>query len=1014
MKIVSRNGGRSAVAAAAYRAGEKLLDRRVVMEHDFTKKGGVVSAEIYMPSGVSCELALDREDLWNAAEIAEVRKDARVAREFEVALPHELGEEERSDLVARFAQMLADRYGVAVDAAIHAPDARADQRNHHAHVLMSTRKIGPWGFGEKSDIERENKWLVAHGKETTHAQLRSIRRDWEDVVNLSLQRAGHDVRVDHRSHKARGIDLLPSRHVGVHATGVARQGGVIHRDRLSEKERALNAGVVRRSPEKILSVITGEKSVFTERDIRRALWRCTESKADLEELCALVMSSSALVEVQGRLADDPASRPRYSTKAIISLETTMMDRVQSLQSRKGYKLSEAHVDRAVSLINLQLQRSSGDPYACLSDEQVRAVSHLAGPGAVSVVIGHAGAGKSTMLAATREAWESSGHKVYGGALAGKAAQGLTESSGIDARTLASWQRSWERGFSLLEHGDVFVLDEAGMVGSRQMAQLVGEVTKAGAKLVLVGDSEQLQAIGPGGAFRAIHERIGAIGLEDIRRQSKDWQRWASADFASHNTSSGLKAYDRAGALHFVEGGGAAACEAVVGTYMQRRGNSVYPGRYGQDILVMAHRRKDVAQLNAEIREACKIRGWIGDPDAPEQVCFVETREGLREFVVGDRFLFLENDRDLGVKNGMLGTVSAAGANLLRVTLDDAATTVSIPLERYRAFDHGYATTIHKAQGATVQHAMVLASETMDRHLTYVAMTRHKDSVALFADRDVFENVGALSKRLSRSGLKETSLDYLEDYAVAGNLWHVGAAKTSEPAPAQTHTAGADINEPQRPSRASKQDRRDALERFAEAWCHILRQEADELPVLEAQRAQLSKATAALLKVQDDAVRLLRAARHEDRGLAGKVLSANKGSRAELLERAIAAQQQREADPLYRGEKFIDRWKTLDTDFQSISRPSGAEIKAFETAIWDLSREIAQDPLAKSAIAAGLVKGSEPLEPLKPFSRTPEKDMMRMSASDLLLGIVPRQYLSYVRSIQRDGPDMSRDGPSMDL
>lgn len=640
---------------------------------------------------------------------------------------------------------------------------------------------------------------------------------------------------------------------------------------------------------------------------------------------------------------------------------------------------------------------------------MRAVSHLAGPGAVSVVIGHAGAGKSTMLAAAREAWESSGHKVYGGALAGKAAQGMTESSGIDARTLASWQRSWEGGFSLLEHGDVFVLDEAGMVGSRQMAQLVGEVTKAGAKLVLVGDSEQLQAIGPGGAFRAIHERIGAIGLEDIRRQSKDWQRWASADFASHNTSSGLKAYDRAGALHFVEGGGAAACEDLVSAYMRKR-----DGAEARDILVMAHRRKDVAYLNAEIREACKIRGWIGDPDAPEKVCSVETREGPREFVVGDRFLFLENDRDRGVKNGMLGTVSAAGANHLRVTLDDAATTVSIPLERYRAFDHGYATTIHKAQGATVQHALVLASETMDRHLTYVAMTRHKDSVALFADRDVFENEEALNKRLSRSGLKETSLDYLEDYAVAGNLWRVGVAKTSAPAPVQTHAADADLTEPQRPSRASKQDRHAALERFAEAWCHILRQEADELPVLEAQRAQLSKATAALLKVQDDAVRLLRAARHEDRGLADKVLSANKGSRAELLECAIAAQQQREADPLYRGERFIERWKALDKDFQSISRPSGAEIKAFEAAIWDLSREIAQDPLAKSAIAAGLVKGSEPLEPLKPFSRTPEKDMMRMSASDLLLGIVPKQYLSYVRSMQRDGPDLSRDGPSMDF
>lgn len=148
----------------------------------------------------------------------------------------------------------------------------------------------------------------------------------------------------------------------------------------------------------------------------------------------------------------------------------------------------------------------------------------------------------------------------------------------------------------------------------------------------------------------------------------------------------------------------------------------------------------------------------------------QTNTGKREFAAGDRIVFLQNDRELGVKNGMLGTVSRVEPGRLTAELDGSregggeARSVSVSTRDYAAFDHGYATTIHKTQGATVDRAFVLASGTMDRHLTYVAMTRHRNGVQLHAGRDEFKDEKALGATLSRAGLKETTLDYAKVYA----------------------------------------------------------------------------------------------------------------------------------------------------------------------------------------------------------------------------------------------------------
>lgn len=782
MKVISRSGGRSAIAAVAYRTASKLLNERDGLVHDFTRKQGVEHAEILLPAGVAADWARDRSALWNQVELIEKRKDARVAREFEVALPHELNASERLTLTREFAQDLANRYEAAVDFAIHQPHGEGDVRNFHAHVLMTTRRINAEGLGEKTLIERENKWLLNHNHPTSHMQLRDMRQAWETHANQHLTLAGLDVRIDHRSHQERGLEIEPTEHLGVYATQMDRRGLTVSRSRIDETAARRNAELICQKPEQVLSVITGEKSVFDRHDIAKALHRYIQDPQAFQNAFAIAMASSALVEL---VPEQAGALARYTTREMLKIERDMIVNAERMGRSSGYAVDPHHIERALQQQDAAIQARAAasmpdkrDGHARerdeaergvenigLSDEQRIAVHHITGSGKIAAVIGFAGAGKSTMLAAAREAWEVQGYRVFGAALAGKAAEGLEESSGIASRTLASWEYGWQSNKGLLAEGDVLVIDEAGMVGSRQLARFVTEAESRGAKLVLVGDHEQLQAIGAGSPFRAIAECVGAVELTEVRRQSEDWQRQASIAFATHRTGDGLTAYADRGHVRFADNRDEARA-ALVRDYLVD-----LEGRPAGTRIGLAHRRIDVRAINADIRASLQERGRLARGEEQGRLgreVVYQTNDGKRCFAPGDRIVLLENNRELAVKNGMLGTVLAVEPDVLQIGLDGGGPTggrtVSIPVNSYQAFDHGYATTIHKSQGATVDRAFVMASGTMDRHLTYVAMTRHRHEVQLYAGRDELKDIVALSASMSRSGIKETTLDYIQEFA----------------------------------------------------------------------------------------------------------------------------------------------------------------------------------------------------------------------------------------------------------
>lgn len=725
-KIHSRGKGASAVRAAAYRAGERLVDERAGVTEDYSRKGDVVEAAILLPEGAP-EWMRDRSRLWNAVEAREKRRDAQVAQEFEINLPREFSDDENWRLITDFCRehLVAD--GRVCDIAMHVRDAADGERHPHAHVLMPLRQVtaaskNQHGFGDKHPDVDWRKFLDRRDR------LEELRELW---CSYALERAaslGIDLGVDwdHRSFADRGLDLEGQPKLGAAAQRLEAGGEPTDRAAEYLKAQRRNGERLLAQPGMVTEALTSRQSTFTANDLARWVHRHT---AD-DQFQPVLDKAKALAVCVGR---DDQGRERFSTPEMIALEARMLREAGELAQRRGHR---------VTGVGDRLERTR------LSGEQREAARALLEGGDLACLIGHAGAGKSTMLAEVRRELEAKGYTVRGAALSGIAAQNLAEGSGIASRTLHSLAYAWDEGRDRLTPNDVLVIDEAGMVGSRQLARFISAAGDVGAKIILVGDPEQLHAIEAGAAFRAIAESCETVELTEIRRQKEAWQREATRELATGETAAALARYRAAGAV-LAAGTVEDARKLLVERWANDR--AIAPGK---SRIMLAHTRADVRALNDEARTILKAQGELG-PEAE-----IETVNGKRSFAAGDRLLFLRNERGLDVRNGTLGTVEAAGAGRMAIRTDDGRL-VDIDPREYRDIDHGYATTIHKAQGVTVDQSYVLATRGMDRHLAYVSMSRQREALTLVHAREAFPNEMELARILGRERAKDTTLDYWE-------------------------------------------------------------------------------------------------------------------------------------------------------------------------------------------------------------------------------------------------------------
>ena len=756
-QLISRGDGRSAVLSAAYRHCAKMEHEAEARTVDYSNKRNLAHEEFLLPPDAPAwarQLIADRsvagavEAFWNKVEAFEKRADAQLAKEFIVALPVELSQVQNIALFRQFVfeQVLAR--GQVADWVYH-----DEPGNPHVHLMTSLRPLADAGFGPKKvavagpdgqPLRTANGKIQYRPWAGEKAEFLEQRQVWLDLQNQHLALAGLEIRVDGRSYAERGIDIVATTHIGVAAKAMQRKGGeagrAIDLDRLAEHEakRSVNARRIEARPETVLDMVTTEKSVFDECDVAKVIHRYVDDAGSFQRLLARVLASPEALRLDVERVDltTGARVPqKLTTREMIRLESEMVNRSRHLARATSHGVRE----RVLAAVFARHDR--------LSDEQRTAIEHVARGARIAAVVGRAGAGKTTMMKAAREAWEAAGYQVIGGALAGKAAEGLEKEAGIASRTLASWELRWKEGRDLPDAKTVFVLDEAGMVASKQMAGFVEAVTKAGAKLVLVGDPEQLQPIEAGAAFRAIVERIGYAELETIYRQKEAWMRAASLDLARGRIEKAISTYTSQGRVI----GTNLKVEAIT-SLIEDWDREYDPAK---STLILAHLRRDVRDLNERAREALITRGVIETGHA------FRTEDGIRNFAAGDQIVFLKNDSTLAVKNGMLAKVieAAPGRIVAELGEGDARRRVEVDSRAYRNVDHGYATTIHKSQGATVDRVQVLASLSLNRHLTYVAMTRHREDVALYYGKRSFAVAGGLSNVLERRDAKETTLDY---------------------------------------------------------------------------------------------------------------------------------------------------------------------------------------------------------------------------------------------------------------
>lgn len=754
-KVIGRGSGRSAVAAAAYRAAARLNDERLGRHHDFTNKAGVIHSEMMLPEGASDRLR-DRETLWNAVEAAEKRKDAQLAREVEFAIPREMTREQGIALAREFVAHEFVARGMVADLNVHWDIGADGEAKPHAHVMLTMREVGPDGFCAKV-----REWNAA-------ALLQHWRSAWAEHVNARLAALGIEARIDYRSYAAQGVDLEPQHKIG--AAGARRDARGEEAER-AEDHRAIargNGAAILANPQLGLDALTRTQATFTLRDLAKFAHRHSDGKEQFDAVLTAMRACGSILA----LGKDGRGEERFTTTSMLRAEEALTRDAAKLVANL-HVVGKADMNHAI--------RSAERRGMVLGCDQRRALDHVVQRQGLTLVVGFAGSGKSAMLGVAREAWESAGYAVRGATLSGIAAESLESGSGIASRTIASFEHGWAQGRDRLTSTDVLVIDEAAMVGTRQLQRVLAEASGVGAKVVMVGDAQQLQAIEAGAAFRLLAEHHGAAEIGEVRRQAAEWMREATRDLALGRTGEALAAYARAGMVHAAPTREVARAALIDCWDAERRTNPA------ASRLILTHMNKEVAMLNEAARARLAEQGELGRNFA------VRTERGLREFADNDRILFLKNERDLGVKNGTLGTVEKAAPDVLAVRLDDGRR-ITVDLKTYAHVDHGYAATVHKTQGMTVDRTHVLATPGLDAHASYVALSRHRQGTALHYGRDDFADEAALGRTLGRERPKEMALDYSDRGTTAPNAMRDRAAdkkQFADRASASSSTAGTE-------------------------------------------------------------------------------------------------------------------------------------------------------------------------------------------------------------------------------
>ena len=798
-RYLSRATGGNAVRSAAYNAREAIQAERTGELFHFRHRDAPAHHEVLLPEGADARLA-DAAVLWNAAEAAEKRKDAQVAREIVLALPadRELTTADRIELARTFAAEHFVSKGLAVQLDVHAPHRErgegegawaegtgGDHTNWHAHLLITTRRIEGDQLAAKKarDLDPE---VRKAGARTLVTDAEAWGETWRAHQDRYFQEHGIELRVDATAAHP-GEHIGPVRMRKVDSPAAAR----------AEALRAANEAATR-DPEQVLAALTRNNATFTERELDRYLQKHlgggpdgtpdAATVRDIADAKRAVLGHKEVLALHDRDTGEAAGR--FTTGTVREQErAALLD---------GAAVAGAGHHRGVAARHQETALQS----RTLREDQRAAFRHAVSAGGLKLVEGRAGTGKSYTLAAVREAHEAAGYRVVGLAPTNAVAQDLKGDGFREAGTVHSVLFAIKNGRTTWDRRTVVVVDEAAMLDSRVTGELLAEAKRAGAKLVLAGDDRQLASIERGGLFAELRKAHGAAEITEVTRQWVGWQRQAARDLAEGRFDSAVQAFDRHGAITWTaDGDGARA--ALVERWKADTLADPAASRF-----VFAYTNADVSQLNAELRQVRRDRGELAGPNVR-----LETKHGAADFAVGDRMQFTDTDKKRHIYNGNAGVITGLDARTGQVTvrLDAAAGSagreVTWAAAEFEGFRHGYAGTIYKGQGKTLDHTYLLHTHHWRAAASYVALTRQREGAQVFVSTEVARDAQQLARQMGRGEVRAASVAWatvdelapeLRQWAGAGQgAMEAARADAARPAPgvvARTGSYSAHIGE----------------------------------------------------------------------------------------------------------------------------------------------------------------------------------------------------------------------------
>jgi Ti-type conjugative transfer relaxase TraA len=782
-RYISRSSGGSAVRSAAYNAREAIEAERTGEVFYFRHRDAPDHHEVLLPAEAAARFA-DAGVLWNAAEAAEKRKDAQVAREIVLALPadREVSTEDRIALARTFAETHFVSKGLAVQLDVHAPDgaaAESERANWHAHLLITTRRLEGEIFSAKKARDLDPEVRTAGGRARV-ADGTAWGEAWRAHQNKYFREHGINVKVDPAATHAQ-------EHIG--PVRMRRSGAeiVVRAETIQKANQA-----AARDPAQVLATLTRNNATFTERDLDRYLNKQLGQEGkdvglEIALIRAAVLRHKNLVPLHDRETGEAAGR--FTTRQVRTEERDAMTAAGGLSQVRAGAVSGRSAQAATA------ERT-------LRPDQAAAFAHATGAGQLKLIEGRAGTGKSYTLAAIRDAHERDGKRVVGLAPTNAVAQDLASDGFRQAGTVHSELFKLKNGRASWDRNTVVVVDEAAMLDTKVTGELLSAAREAGAKLVLAGDDRQLASIERGGLFTALRERHGAAEITEVTRQRVDWQRQAARDLAEGRFGEAVAAFDKAGAITWTQDQ-VDAQRALVAAW-KRDGEE----RPGESRFVFAYTNKDVDALNAELRQVRRDRGELTGADVR-----LETKHGPAAFAIGDRVQFTDTDKTLRIYNGNIGTITGldAGSGQVSVRLDaagGAGRDVTFSAGAFEGFRHGYAGTIYKGQGKTLDRTYLYHTEHWRSAASYVALTRQRESAQVFVARETARDAGQLARQMGRGEVRAASIAWAaaDELPKARARAVAGQGRSAEPqaepaaTPRQDERAKADVD----PSQAYRQ------------------------------------------------------------------------------------------------------------------------------------------------------------------------------------------------------------------